>query len=138
VAARHALSRRSKANLVGVHADLVRLAPRALELSPYDFGIASTSVRGLAQQLELIAAGRSKTKNSRHVPENNECGVSCAVDVVIYDGAGVVTWEIGYFRKVAQAWITAAIEQGVQIEPGCLWKSFIDGPHIQLSRRSHP
>jgi hypothetical protein len=92
----------------------------------------------MAQQLELIAAGRSKTENSRHVPENNECGLSCAVDVVIYDEAGVVTWEIGYFRKVAQAWITAAIERGTQVELGCLWKSFVDGPHIQLGRRFYP
>lgn len=131
------LSSKSKRVLGRVHPDLVKVVSRALELSKYDFGIDANSVRTFAQQKEMVAKGKSWTLSSRHVV-HDEQDLSKAVDLIVYDENGQVTWEIGYFRKVNQAFVTAAIELGVQIELGCLWKSIVDGPHIELSRKYYP
>lgn len=131
------LSKKSKTNMALVHPDLVEVVERAIELTPYDFGINSTTFRTHEEQAHLVATGKSKTMNSRHVPDNNECCLSCAIDFNVYVG-GKLTWDIKYFRKVAQAFVTAAIEKGIDIELGCLWESFVDGPHIELSRRLYP
>jgi len=131
------LSKRSKDNLKGVHPDLIRIVDRAIQITPYDFGINETSVRTKFRQEVLVATGKSQSINSRHVAENNECGVSCAIDINVYNKDGL-TWDISYYRRVAQAFVTAAIELNIQIELGILWKSFIDGVHIQLGRKDYP
>lgn len=134
----------SEKSMIGVHSDLVIVARRALELSQYDFGIGNTSVRTSEEQSSFVARGLSKTMNSRHVPENNECRKSCAIDIFIYDSFGQSVFNLsrkeqhGYFRKVGQAFVTAAIEEGIQIELGMLWQSFVDGPHIQLRHEDYP
>ena len=129
--------RSSEAMLTRIHPDLVKVARRALEISPYDFGINSSSVRDLETQKQLVAEGKSQTLKSRHIVVE-PTDLSHAIDINVYDENGKITWEIGYFRKVAQAFVTAAIELGVQIELGCLWKSFVDGPHIQLPWNLYP
>lgn len=107
---------------------LKRVAHRALELSKYDFGVGET-LRTIERQKELIAEGRSWTMNSRHLP--NAEGVSEALDITVYVN-GKLTWEPKRFRKVIQAFVTAAIELGVELEFGGLWESVEDWPHIQL------
>lgn len=131
------LSTTSRKNMYGCHPDVIRLVNRAIEITPYDFGINSSTVRSVAEQMKLVADGKSKTMSSRHIPANNECNLSCAVDINVYVN-GKITWDIGYFRKVNQAFVTAAIELGIQIELGCLWRTFVDGPHIQLSKKVYP
>lgn len=126
----HKFSKTSMTRLNTCHPDLKRVAIRALELSPYDFGV-TEGVRTIERQKELVSSGASKTMNSRHLP--NDDGVSEALDIAIYLDSGL-TWEIGYYRKVAQAFFDAAIELGVQIEWGGLWRTFVDGPHYQLKR----
>lgn len=123
-------SRRSQLRLQKVHPDLVKVVYRALELSPYDFGI-TEGVRDVETQRKYVEEGRSTTMNSLHLLQ--EDGYSHAIDFAIYLGADI-TWEIGYYRKVIQAFMTAAIELGVQIEAGGLWRTFVDGPHIQLNQ----
>ena len=118
------------AKLNTCHPDLKKVAVRALELSPYDFGI-TEGVRTIERQKELVASGASKTMNSRHI--ENADGVSEALDIAIYLDSGL-TWEIGYYRKVAQSFFTAAIELGIQIEWGGLWRTFVDGVHFELKR----
>lgn len=107
---------------------LQRVAIRALEISKYDFGIGET-LRTIERQTELVAEGKSWTMNSRHLP--NTEGVSEALDILVYVN-GKLTWESKYFRKVIQAFITAAIELNVQLEFGGLWESVEDWPHVQL------
>lgn len=131
------LSKKSEANLVGLHHDLIVLANEAIKITRYDFGINSSTVRTKAQQAILVAEGKSKTMASRHVPSNNECHLSCALDYNVYVN-GKITWDIQYFRPVAQAFVTAAINNGIQIELGVLWRTFIDGPHVQLNREQYP
>lgn len=122
------LGSRSKKRLYGVHSDLVRVVERAIELTPYDFGI-TEGVRTLEVQKQYVAEGKSQTMNSKHLLQGDN--TSHAIDFVVYVN-GKVTWEKGCYRKVVQAFFTAAIELGVQIESGGLWNTFVDLPHIQL------
>lgn len=125
------LSKTSLRHLQGVHPDLRRLVPRALELSPYDFGI-TEGVRTAEEQAREVAEGDSDTLNSLHLVQRD--GFSHAIDFAVYVN-GRITWDVKYYRKVIQAFFTAAIEMGIQIEAGGLWRDLVDGPHIQLNRR---
>ncbi len=132
------LSKKSINNMEGVHPDLIRVVHLALEYSKYDFGILA-SVRTVDQQAALLAKGEAvtSTENSRHVIENNECGMSCAIDFMVYkDGKG--TWDAKYYRRTVRYFFQAAIELGVQVEAGILWGKPVDGPHIQLSWQAYP
>ncbi len=121
----HKFSKRSLERLSEVHPDLQKVVHKALELSPYDFGI-TEGKRTIERQKELYDSGKSQTMNSRHLDGD-------AIDIAVYIESGL-TWEIGYYRKVAQAFFAAAIELGIQIEWGGLWRTFVDGPHFQLAR----
>ncbi|AUR83848.1 D-alanyl-D-alanine carboxypeptidase [Vibrio phage 1.042.O._10N.286.45.B8] len=121
-------SQRSIDKLSTCHEDLERVAYLALKYSPYDFGIIE-GVRTIEKQREYYNAGKSKTMNSRHMENKN--GVSEALDIAVYVN-GKITWDIKYYRKVAQAFFKAAIELNVQIRWGGLWESFVDGPHFEL------
>lgn len=127
----HRFSQSSLNRLASCHEDLERLAYKALQYSKYDFGI-TEGIRTVERQKELVAQGKSQTMNSRHLPNDN--GESEALDFAVYVN-GKITWDIKYYRKVAQAFFTAAIELGVDIEWGGLWESFVDGPHIELRRK---
>ena len=125
------LSQRSKDNLIDVHPDMVSVVERGLQLSPYDYGV-SEGLRTPETQKEYFESGKSTTMNSLHLPQGD--GYSHAVDLFIIVN-GKVTWEHKYFRKVIQAIFTAAIELGVQVEAGALWRDFLDSPHIQLNQK---
>lgn len=125
------LGKRSRDNLEVVHPDLVRVIERAIEITPLDFGV-SEGLRKYQKQIQLLSEGKTTTLNSLHLEQGD--GFSHAVDLyVLVDGK--VSWEHKYFRKVIQAVFTAAIELGVQIEAGALWRDFLDSPHIQLNQR---
>lgn len=124
------LSQRSKSRLEGVHPDLVAVVERAIEITPYDFGV-TEGVRDIETQERYYAEGKSTTMNSRHLPQDD--GYSHAVDLYILVN-GEVSWKHKHFRKVVQAMMTAAIELGVQIEAGALWRDFLDSPHFELNR----
>jgi len=51
---------------------------------------------------------------------------------------GEICWKWPAFEPVAAAFKRAAGELKIQIEWGGDWKSFRDGPHVQLSRKSYP
>ena len=59
-------SKRSLKNLIGVHADLVRVVRRALELSEVDFMV-NEGIRSVEKQRHYVETGASKTMNSRHL-----------------------------------------------------------------------
>jgi peptidoglycan L-alanyl-D-glutamate endopeptidase CwlK len=124
------LSERSIGRLSGVHADLIKVACRAIEITPYDFGI-SEGLRTKALQAHYVKTGKSKTFKSKHLKQAD--GKAHAFDYYALDENGKYTVNHGYYRKINQAMVTAAIELSVPIELGGLWKSFIDAPHIQLS-----
>lgn len=121
--------------LATVEPALQKVAIKALEYSPVDFGILC-GVRTPEEQAERVAAGASQTQKSRHL--KNENGFSEALDFGVYIYGKYVNGdspeEIGYYRQVNQAFIRAAIELGVQIECGALWRTFVDAGHVQLLR----
>jgi peptidoglycan L-alanyl-D-glutamate endopeptidase CwlK len=126
------LNERSLKALVGVHPDLVAVVKRAAEIMPGGF-IITEGMRTKERQRILFAKGLSKTMNSRHL-------VGLAVDfapLIDTDGDGdkEVTWKWPAFPPVANAFKQAAKELKIPIVWGGDWKTFRDGPHIELDRR---
>jgi peptidoglycan L-alanyl-D-glutamate endopeptidase CwlK len=122
----YAFSARSLRNLQGVHPDLVRVVHRALELTPTDFLI-TEGLRTLERQLQLVAAGASRTMNSRHLTGH-------AVDFAPIVGRQV-RWDWPLFPPIAKAFKQAAAEKNVAIVWGGDWRTFKDAPHVELDRR---
>lgn len=122
-------SARSLRNLDGLHRDLVRAAHRALELSDVDF-VVTEGLRTRERQRQLVAAGASRTMNSRHITGH-------ALDVAAWVG-GTVRWDWPLYDRIATAFKAAARELDVQIVWGGDWKSFKDGPHFELDRSRYP
>lgn len=118
-------SKGSKANLVGVHPDLVAVAYRGLSLSPYDFGI-TDGLRTAEHQRTLVAAGASDTLKSKHLTGD-------AFDFAVWIN-GKISWEFHYYEKVKDALQQAADEYGVKIRWGGTFRlknGGKDGPHIE-------
>lgn len=121
------LGNESLKKLNGVHQDLLRVVLRAIQITEVDFKVLE-GVRTVARQRQLVAAGKSKTMNSRHLTGK-------AVDLVPLP----VDWNnLEAFRQVADAMKKAAAELGVSIEWGGDWKTFHDAPHFQLSASVYP
>lgn len=122
-------SERSLGNLRGVHGDLVAVITEALQKTPYDF-IVIDGLRTQREQEVLVAKGKSKTMNSRHLTGH-------AVDILPIGPQGpAFDWDL--YHEVAPVILSIANEKGVAVEWGGNWKSFPDGPHFQLSREAYP
>lgn len=128
---------RTRKNLIGVHPDLVRVVKRAQIISPIPFVII-WGLRTVAQQRAMVAAGASRTMDSRHLTGH-------AVDVcptIDLDRDGKVetsemfSWPLT--REIAKIFKNAAALENVPIEWGGDWPKFRDGPHWQLPRKSYP
>lgn len=126
---RFTFSTRSRKALAGVHADLVRVAIRALELSNTDF-VVTEGLRTAQRQAELVRAGASKTHNSRHLTGH-------AIDVAALIG-GEVRWDWPLYGRIAAAFKKAAAELDVPIVWGGEWRTLRDGPHFELDRSRYP
>lgn len=129
MANRFKLSQRSLRNLKGVHPDLVKVAVRALEITDIDFGV-TEGLRTIERQRELVAAGASRTMNSRHLTGH-------AIDVVALIG-GEVRWDWPLYARLALHFKAAAHELQVPITWGGDWPRFRDGPHYELQRKRYP
>ena len=145
------LSLRSKSRLKGVDPKLVAVVKRAIEISKVDFGV-TEGLRTLETQIKYVAAGKSRTMNSKHIEGR-------AVDLVAYVD-GKVSWELNLYDDIADAMAKAAKELGVPLRWGAAWnipditkwngsmesammhyvdtrrregkRPFIDGPHFEL------
>lgn len=129
---------KGEALLIGVHPDLVRVIKRAA--MSIDF-VVTEGLRTLTRQKQLVAEGKSRTLNSRHIKAKN--GLGHAVDICPYvNGKVVINWTggtpaqdraaNGAFTKLSAAVKAAAKVERVPVEWGGDWKSFKDGPHWQL------
>jgi peptidoglycan L-alanyl-D-glutamate endopeptidase CwlK len=128
------LSKRSVAQLAGVHLNLKAVVLRAADVTLQDF-IVSEGLRSVEQQKKNMAAGVSKTMNSRHLPSKD--GLARAVDLWAVVG-GKVTWDMAAYRRIAAAMQQAATELNVTVEWGGAWKKLVDGPHFQLPWNTYP
>jgi peptidoglycan LD-endopeptidase CwlK len=121
---------RSAKNLRGVHNDLVRVMTRAREISPVKF-VVIEGLRTVERQRQLVAAGASKTMNSRHITGH-------AVDIVPFDSTGRLAFDWPLYHRLAPAVKQAADDLGVKIVWGGDWRTFKDGPHFELDRAVYP
>lgn len=110
----------SKEKLKGVHPDLVRVMERAISISKQDFSI-TQGVRTKSEQIRLVAQGKSKTMNSKHLVQRD--GYSHAVDVVPFP----VSWDLEKFYVIADAVEKAAEQLNVKIRWGGAWIIFVNG-----------
>lgn len=146
------LSQRSLDRLDSVDPDLIKVVKYAIGVTKVDFGVIE-GVRTLEKQKELVAAGASKTMNSKHLK-------GLAVDLMAYVG-GRGCWELKVYDDIADAIKQGAIEYGVPIVWGASWhirniadwegtmeeamndyidtrrkegkRPFIDGPHFEIN-----
>lgn len=129
-ASKWVLSARSETRMIGVHEDLKKVVRLALSYSPHDFGITSGK-RTAKEQLALYRDGKSNCDGyvvfSRHQSGH-------AIDFVAYDENGRVTWDMKYYKAIADAFKRAANELDVPIVWGGDWTSIKDGPHIELNK----
>lgn len=150
------LGKRSKAELKGVHPDLVKVVARAISLTTQDFSV-HDGIRTVGEQRKLVAKGVSKTMKSRHITGH-------AVDLVPYIN-GKLRWEWEPIYHIAKAVRIAAKELEIPIRWGGAWdrrltdsegsvedlvngyvsrrrnagkRAFIDGPHFELPRKIYP
>ena len=149
------LSNRSEERLEGVHADLQKVVRLAIRRSKIDFTVLE-GLRSATRQKQLVAQGKSKTLDGRHITGH-------AVDLGAYVG-GQVSWDWEHYYTIAEAMRDAAVELGVPIVWGGVWDkrlnllhdtkkavadyvqsrkavgrdAFIDGPHFELDRKEYP
>lgn len=122
-------SKRSLKNLEGVHHDLVEVAHLALSMSPIDF-VVIDGVRSIEEQRILVAKGKSKTMDSRHLTGH-------AIDVAAWIN-GKISWDFGLYESITDAFDMAAGRLKTPIVCGIDWPSFVDAGHIELDRRRYP
>ena len=122
----YVLGSKSRHKLEGVHADLVAVVQRAIEITEQDFTVLE-GLRTVERQQYLYNTGKSKTRNSRHLTGH-------AVDLAPWP----ITWDWDHFYPIADAMKQAAEELDIPREWGGDWKSFPDGPHFQLPWKDYP
>lgn len=123
------LGQRSLSRLEGVHPDLVRVVKKAAAMSSLDFTVLE-GLRTLDRQKQLMAAGASKTMNSRHLTGH-------AVDLAPMLG-GAVRWDWPLYHQLAAVVKAAAKAENVPVTWGGDWRTFKDGPHWELPWKSYP
>jgi len=123
------LTTRCRTRLQGVHPDLVRVVEAVAAESPHEIFI-TEGLRTKARQQQLVAAGASRTMNSRHLTGH---AIDFAVRV-----AGQVRWDWPLYQQVGEVFERVAARLGVPIVWGGRWRTFRDGPHVELDRRTYP
>jgi peptidoglycan L-alanyl-D-glutamate endopeptidase CwlK len=134
----------SAAKLTGVHPDLVDVVLLAAKITTIDF-IVTEGPRSIERQKLLVAQGKSRTMQSRHIrnPKTNLC---YAVDLAVWfdrDADRVVdvnelSWRFPFYLELANTMKRAAKELKIPVEWGGDWKTFKDGPHFQLPLNKYP
>lgn len=105
--------RRSLNNLKGVHRDLRTLADYALSVTDVDMSCIE-GLRSVARQRRLVAEGKSRTMNSRHLTGH-------AVDMAAWVN-GTVNWDWKYYYPIADAFIEAAKAADIPLRWGGNWR----------------
>jgi peptidoglycan L-alanyl-D-glutamate endopeptidase CwlK len=126
------LGAKSRENLKGVHADLIKVVEKAITTTTQDFTVGE-GVRSLERQKRLVASGASRTMNSRHLTGH-------AVDLHPHpykgdhDVDGIPNsddWDA--YKPIYEAMKQAAKDLDIEMEHG--WDWGWDAPHHQLSAK---
>ena len=119
------LNDRSMKNLSGVHPDLVTVVLKAAQGGiPF---VVTEGLRSLDRQEMLVAAGKSRTMNSRHL-------WGLAVDLAVKTEAGI-SWVRDDYKLLAMQLRAASVELGIPTVWGGEFVGFFDGCHWELDRR---
>lgn len=138
----------SKRRMQGVDERLIRVFELALSRSKYDFGIAwMGGLRKDSQQNRLYKEGKSQldgyNKRSKHQP-SLEDGKGKALDIIVFDEHGQLTWDEFYIVEVSHCILEAAEELCEELRWGNDWdrdgipvdmdpdERFVDMPHFEL------
>lgn len=131
-------STRSINNFKGVHPDLVRVAYRALTVTPLDFGVIE-GLRTGERQHQLFLAG--KTQRDWPPPPGQKVGRHLggfAVDFLVYIEGVATETDLDAYAQVAQAFKDAASVLNIKIHWGGDWPHFKDYDHIELDETIYP
>jgi peptidoglycan LD-endopeptidase CwlK len=112
---------------------LQRVVNRALEISEIDAS-AVQSIRDEEEQIINVAKGVSWTMDSKHIDGDGD-GKVAAIDIFPYVN-GKTSHHPDHYKLWARAMFQAAVELGIQIRWGGLWRGgdpFKDGPHWELA-----
>jgi peptidoglycan L-alanyl-D-glutamate endopeptidase CwlK len=123
------LTQKDKDKLKGVHPDLVRVVNRLARETNLPFQIGE-GLRSWVRQKMLVATGKSKTMNSRHLTGH-------AVDIFPLVN-GKPSWDWKYYYPLAKEIKRVAALENVPLEWGGDWRTFKDGPHWQLPFSKYP
>lgn len=127
-------SKRSLSEIETLEPDLQIVLSKVMNWQIMDFTVLQ-GVRTIEEQKELVRTGKSRTMNSKHLP--NRFGMSEAVDIAPWP----IDWnDHGRFRFLGGLMFAAAEEVGVKLRWGGDWdgdkdfkdQSFIDLPHFEL------
>lgn len=132
------LTANDEKHLKKVHPDLARVIRRAADIWPHKDQVffITCSLRTLAEQQKLMAAGATRTLRSRHLPGKTS-KLSHAVDLAVRMGK-TVKWDWPLYAQMSKTILAAAKLEKVPIEWGGSWTSFRDGPHYQLPWAKYP
>lgn len=133
--------------LKGVHPVLVSLIQETAARCDVPFTVIE-GVRSAARQAQLVAAGASKTQNSRHLtghavdlwPLDPATGKALPSDAAFPSGSAAAKaasarlW--ADLRKIQAVAMQVAKERGILLEWGGSWGW--DAPHFQLNRTAYP
>ena len=120
------LTARDLERLKGVHPDLVRVVKRARLRVAF---FVAEGVRSHERQRQLVAEGKSKTLNSRHLTGH-------AVDLYPVSDIPIPKMKLADFRELVDAMRWAAAVESVPLVCGFDWGW--DAPHYELPRGSYP
>jgi peptidoglycan L-alanyl-D-glutamate endopeptidase CwlK len=130
----YVIGRNSRRNLKKVHADLIAVVERAIQVTEHDFSVIE-GLRSIEQQRRNVQKKASRTMKSKHLVGN-------AVDLIPYPFEG---WnDTQGFRLVGQGMKAAAAELDIPIiwgavrEHGGDWIRFNDMPHFELDEEAYP
>ena len=106
------LSENSLSRLEGVDQLLVDVVKQAIQLTKVDF-VVTEGLRSKDRQVKLVAEGKSRTLNSKHI-------IGKAVDLAaLVDGK--VSWQFEPYVEIAIAMKKAAKLLGVEVTWGAVW-----------------
>jgi len=123
------LSERDVLRLKGVRAELRDVAELAARRIKEDMGVTMIITEGLRtekRQLELYNAGASKTMKSNHLTGR-------AFDFGLIVGKQA-RWDWPLFMQAGKIVKGAAEDLGIRIVWGGDFRTFKDGPHVELSK----
>ena len=113
------LSKRSEAELAGVHLDVAAVPRLAITRTKLDFAV-TDGLRTVAEQTEYVRTGVSRTMRSKHLKQAD--GFGHAFDLVPYVN-GKIRWELEPLCTICQVVRQAADDLGVHLRWGGAWVS---------------